>query len=55
VTGPLPRAGSHANKKHPVQPWRHLPSFYQPSDYYDLRAFPGDIKHPDQEWAYEEQ
>jgi hypothetical protein len=34
------------------QPWRCLPSYYQSNDYYDLRAFPGDIKYPDREWAY---
>jgi hypothetical protein len=32
-----------------------LPPFFQPSDYYNLRAFPGDIKYPEREWAYEGQ
>ena len=44
-----------ATAQQPVQPRRRLPSFYQPSDYYDLRALPGDIKHPEREWAYEGQ
>jgi hypothetical protein len=47
------RWGHHS--KLPAQPWRCLPSFYRPDNYYDLRAFPGDIKYPDREWAPEGQ
>jgi hypothetical protein len=44
---------SQAPNMQSVQPWRRLPSFYQPSDYYDPCTFPGDIKHPYRELAYE--
>lgn len=44
-----------SSSKQPSQPWRRLPSFYQPSDYYDLHVFPGDTRHPDRQWAYEGQ
>ena len=49
-------AGSYpAGKKSAPKPCRRLPSFFQPSDYYDLRAFPGDIDHPEHQWGYEGQ
>jgi hypothetical protein len=45
-------AGSHPGKQSAPKPCRRLPSFFQPSDYYNLHAF---INYSEREWAYEEQ
>jgi hypothetical protein len=35
-----------------VSPYRTLPSFYAPHEFYNIHVFPGKLSDPEKQWVY---